>query len=58
MGWIGLDALKHLPEEGAKAIAGLNGALMDGRALNVNEARPKTQRSASGGSRSGGTRRW
>ena len=30
--------------EGEKAIAGLNGALIDGRALNVNEARPKTQR--------------
>jgi RNA recognition motif-containing protein len=37
--------------EGDKAIAGLNGALIDGRALNVNEARPKTQRAPSGGGR-------
>jgi len=29
-------------EEAAKAIAALNGTQMDGRALNVNEARPKT----------------
>jgi RNA recognition motif-containing protein len=35
-----------------KAIAALNGAQLDGRALNVNEARPK-----SGGDRSGGFRR-
>ena len=38
-------------EEAAKAIAALNGKEVDGRALNVNEARPKTERS---GSRSGG----
>lgn len=38
-------------EEGEKAIAGLNGSLMDGRTLNVNEARPKTQRAASSGGR-------
>ena len=37
--------------EGEKAIAGLNGALIDGRALNVNEARPKTARAPSGGGR-------
>jgi len=36
------------------AIAQLNGADMDGRALNVNEARPKTQ----GGSGRGGGGRW
>lgn len=29
-------------EEAAKAIAALNGTQMDGRALNVNEAKPKT----------------
>src|SRR6266436_4943388 len=43
--------------EGDKAIAALNGTDLDGRTLNVNEARPKTDR-ASGG---GGTRqnnRW
>ena len=47
--------------EGEKAIAGLNGSLIDGRALNVNEARPKTQRAGSGGGRggrSGGRGRW
>ena len=36
------------------AIAALNGAQLDGRALNVNEARPKTE---GGGGRSGGFRR-
>jgi cold-inducible RNA-binding protein len=35
--------------EGAAAIDGLNGRDVDGRALNVNEARPKTDRSSSGG---------
>jgi len=44
--------------EADKAIAGLNGRELDGRALNVNEAKPKTQRSGGGGGggRSGG--RW
>ena len=41
-------------EEAAKAIAALNGKEVDGRALNVNEARPKTERS--GGQRSSGGR--
>ena len=31
--------------EAQKAIASLNGKELDGRALNVNEARPKTERS-------------
>lgn len=35
--------------EGEKAIAALNGRELDGRTLNINEARPKTDR-ASGGS--------
>jgi RNA recognition motif-containing protein len=35
--------------EGEKAIAALNGAELDGRALSVNEARPKTERSGGGG---------
>jgi cold-inducible RNA-binding protein len=30
-------------EDGAKAIAALNGTLLDERALNVNEARPRKQ---------------
>ena len=33
----------------AKAIAALNGKEIDGRALNVNEARPKTERGGGGG---------
>ena len=35
--------------EGTNAIAGLNGRDMDGRALNVNEARPKENRAGGGG---------
>jgi RNA recognition motif-containing protein len=40
-----------------RAIAALNGKELDGRALNINEARPKTERSFGGG---GGRRnnRW
>jgi cold-inducible RNA-binding protein len=40
--------------EGNKAIAALNGKELDGRALNVNEARAKTERSGGGG----GQKRW
>ena len=40
--------------EGDRAIAALNGAELDGRALNVNEARPKTERSGGGGGGYGG----
>lgn len=40
--------------EADRAIAELNGRELDGRALNVNEARPKTDRGGSGG---GGPRR-
>jgi len=40
--------------EGEKAIAALNGSNLDGRTLNVNEARPKTDRSGGGG----GRKRW
>ena len=45
--------------EGERAISGLNGREVGGRALNVNEARPKPERSSGGGS--GGQRqnnRW
>ncbi len=35
--------------EAERAIAGLNGANLGGRALNVNEARPKADRASSGG---------
>ena len=37
------------PEEAQQAIQALNGASLDGRDLTVNEARPKTERSSSGG---------
>ena len=40
--------------EGEKAIAGLNGSLMEGRTLNVNEARPKGERTPSAGGRGQG----
>ena len=35
--------------EGAAAIEGLNGTDLDGRTLNINEARPKTDRGSKGG---------
>ena len=38
----------------ANAIAGLNGKELDGRALNVNEAKPKTDRPSGGGGGRGG----
>jgi cold-inducible RNA-binding protein len=40
---MGIDA------EGNAAISGLNGRDVDGRALNVNEARPKADRGSGGG---------
>jgi len=43
-------------EDGEKAIAALNGTLVGGRTLNVNEARPKTERSAGGRGRDRGQR--
>ena len=36
-------------EDGEKAIAALNGTQVNGRTLNINEARPKTERSGGGG---------
>ena len=36
-------------EDGEKAIAALNGSQLGGRTINVNEARPKTERAAGGG---------
>lgn len=38
-------------EDGEKAIAALNGSQVGGRKINVNEARPKTERSGGGGGR-------
>ncbi|MGP8246150.1 MAG: RNA recognition motif domain-containing protein [Bryobacteraceae bacterium] len=43
--------------EGDKAIAGVNGRDLDGRTLNVNEARPKAERSSGGGG-GFGRQRW
>lgn len=40
-------------EEGDKAIAALNGTQLDGRTLNVNEARPKAERNGGGRERAG-----
>ena len=42
------------PEEAQAAIAALNGANLDGRALTVNEARPKTEGGSGGRGRDGG----
>jgi len=45
--------------EAEAAINALNGAELDGRALNVNLAKPKTERSGGGGGRdSGRSNRW
>ena len=46
--------------EGNAAINGLNGRDVDGRTLNVIEARPKTERESGGGYRGNGSRqkRW
>ena len=43
--------------EGQSAIDGLNGKELKGKALNVNEARPRTESRGSGGGYGGG-RRW
>ncbi len=40
--------------EGMSAINGMNGKDLDGRTLNVNEARPKTDRGSGGGGYRGG----
>ena len=42
--------------EAQAAISGLNGTQLKGRALNVNEARPKTDRGGGGGGGGGGAR--
>ena len=44
-----LDLSMDNDGEGEKAIAALNRATVDGRALNINEARPKTDRGGAGG---------
>jgi len=44
--------------EADRAIAELNGRELHGRTLNVNEARPKTERSSFGGGRGRQNNRW
>jgi RNA recognition motif-containing protein len=49
------------PVEAKAAIGGLNGKEINGRSLNVNEAKPRADRNRSGGfggSRGGGARRY
>ncbi len=41
-------------DEANAAISGMNGQMVDGRALTVNEAKPKTDRPRSGGGGGGG----
>ena len=43
-------------EEGAAAIQQFNGKDLGGRALNVNEAKPREDRGGGGGGRNGGSR--
>jgi cold-inducible RNA-binding protein len=43
-------------EAAAQAVAALNGKQLDGRTLNVNEARPRPERSSGGGGGYGGGR--
>ena len=43
-------------EDGEKAITALNGSQLGGRTINVNEARPKTERGGGGGFGGGGGR--
>lgn len=47
------------PEEAQKAIAALNGTMVDGRSLTVNEARPREERTGGGfgGGRGSGSNR-
>ena len=45
-------------DEADKAIAALDGKELGGRALKINEAKPKTDRPKSGGSGSGGGKRF
>ena len=46
------------PEEAQKAIAALNGASIGGRALTVNVAKPREERSGGGGGGGGGRREY
>ena len=52
----GFGFIEMDPQEAEKAIEGLNGTDMDGRALRVNEAQER--RSGGGGGGGGGGNRW
>src|ERR1700710_1397101 len=47
-------AFVEMSDGGDEAIAALNGQQLDGRALTVNEAKPREDRGGGGGGRSGG----
>jgi RNA recognition motif-containing protein len=47
-------AFVEMSDGGAEAIAGMNGAQFDGRALTVNEAKPREDRPRGGGFGGGG----
>lgn len=51
-------AFVEMPDsaEADRAITALNGATLDGRAINVNEARPRAERTGHGGGGGGGFR--
>lgn len=44
--------------EAQTAIDSLNGTMLDGRSLNVNEARPRPERTGAGGGGGGRRQRW
>jgi RNA recognition motif-containing protein len=46
------------PEEAQSAITALNGASIDGRALTVNVAKPREERTGGGGGYGGGRREY
>src|SRR5712664_611997 len=46
------------PEEAQKAVEAMNGKSIDGRALTVNIARPREERSSGGGGGGGGRRQY
>jgi len=53
-GWQTQPGYRTVQETLEKAIAALNGSQLGGRTLNVNEARPKVERSGGGGKDRGG----
>ena len=57
--WLGVIIVEMENEgEADQAITALNGSTLDGRAINVNEARPKPDRGFAGGAGGGGGNRF